>query len=196
MVGGGRPVRRAAGSISFRNRRVGPMKRPNRWRNNRHRWLQNLFRRPPPDSLSRGTGHCLDKRKATPRSGLCYWRERLSIAVMAAPTIITVTVLRSVPMPAIVMAAAPVIHRRRIDHWRRRHVHGSRAVVHRRRRRHVYRLRRDIDGRWVDDSRNADRNAHIHARQGDTGDHQPRGANTCNKPFFHLAPARCQTQQS
>jgi len=54
MVGGGRPVRRAAGLISFRNRRVGPMKRPNRYCNNRPRWPQNPSRPPLPDRSSRG----------------------------------------------------------------------------------------------------------------------------------------------
>ena len=138
-------MRRAAGSIWSRNRRVGPMTRPNRLRNNRPRWLQSPCRRLPPDRLSRGIGYCLDKRKATRRSGLCFWRERLSIAVVAAAPVIPVTVFRAVIVAAIVVATATVIHGRRVYHRRRgRDVHRRRAVIHRRRR-HVDRLRSHID---------------------------------------------------
>lgn len=200
MVGGGRPVRRAAGLISFRNRRVGPMKRPNRYCNNRPRWPQSPSRPPLPDRSSHGAPDIAPtKKKATRKSGLCFCRWAHSMTVMpmsmAVAAVMAMTRPRASPLAAVVISAATVIHRSRINHGRR-DIHRRRTVIHRRGRGDVHRRRGHVDGGGIDDAWNADGNTNVHAGQGDAGNQQTRGTDTCNKPFFHLAPACCETQQS
>ncbi|MNT78581.1 hypothetical protein D3C72_2178280 [compost metagenome] len=96
---------------------------------------------------------------------------------------------------AIIISAATVIDRRRIND-RGRDINRSRAVINRGRRRHVDRLRRDVNRSGIHDPGDADGNPDVNASQGDAGDQQTRGTDTCDKPFFHVAPACRMTQQS
>ncbi|CAB3831895.1 hypothetical protein LMG26689_00994 [Achromobacter animicus] len=200
MVGGGRPVRRAAGLISFRNRRVGPMKRPNRYCNNRPRWPQNPSRPPLPDRSSRGAPDIAPtKKRPLARVAFAFCRRAYSVTVapmsVAVAAVMAVAGPRASPFAAVVITAATVIHRPRINDGRR-DINRCRTVIHRWGRCDVHRRRGHVDGCGVDDAWNTDGDTNVHAGQSDAGNQQTCGTDTCNKPFFHLAPACCETQQS
>lgn len=198
MVGGARPVRRADGLILYRNRRVGWMESPRRYRKNPPWWRKNRYE---PLRLNR---HPPGHRTLSPRKkGHSFeWPSYLSAPIsMALAMAVPVTIIaraRTVVArgrTAAPVGAATVIHRGGVNH-RRRHVDGRRTVVNRGRRGYVNGSGGNVYRRGIHHTRHADGNTHVHSGQGHAGDQQTCGTHTSNKPLFHVAPARCTTQQS